>query len=289
MKNKKAVVLAVILFFAALALTVYPLIANAISEKYRSEIQTEYFEAIEQMDSAAIEEARASAQEYNELLKNGIVQHAFSDESINKAATGYADLLNINGDGTMCYIEIPKLSIYLPVSHGTEAETLENSVGHVIGSSLPVGGPGTHAVLSGHSGMATQKMFSDLADMKLNDVFYLHTLDETLCYKVSRIDTVLPQDTSLLSIEEGLDMVTLITCTPFGVNSHRLLVRGERIPYEEAVAELENAEETESLPGSTWNDQYFFGIAIGLTLLCVIGLPVVWYEIKKDEERRGNA
>ncbi len=267
--NKKAVILAVILLLVSLGITIYPLIANAIAEKYRSEIQTKYFEKVESMDTEALDKARADAEKYNRLLSSGVVQNNYSDEALDLASVGYEALLNLNSDGIMGYIEIPRTDTYLPISHGTEAETLEKSVGHVIGSSLPIGGEGTHSVLSGHSGMSDQKMFSDLEELHLGDIFYLHILNETLAYKVTSIDTVLPEDTSLLGIEPDKDMVTLVTCTPFGVNTHRLLVRGERTDYEEAVVEVEEMSEAVDTQ-SAWTRQYWRGILIGLAGLGIL-------------------
>ena len=278
--NKKAVILCLILFLAALCITLYPLIANAHAEKYRSEVQTKYFETVDAMDTTEIDEALSKAEKYNRLLSNGVLQNNFSEESLDLANVGYAAILNLNGDGIMGYIEIPKLEIYLPISHGTEAETLEKAVGHVIGSSLPVGGCGTHAVLSGHSGMSDQKMFSDLDKLQEGDVFYLHIFDETLAYKVSRTDTVLPEDTSLLGIEPDKDMVTLVTCTPFGVNTHRLLIRGERTDYTVVVEEAAASAETPDV-SSTWTEEYWKGIAIGVALLVL--LMLIYYYIDSKE------
>ena len=267
--NKKAVILAAILLLVSLGITIYPLIANALAEKYRSEIQTKYFEKIESMNDEALDSARADAEKYNRLLTSGVVQNSFSEEALDLANVGYEAILNLNADGIMGYIEIPRTDTYLPISHGTEAETLEKSVGHVIGSSLPIGGEGTHSVLSGHSGMSDQKMFSDLEELHLGDIFYLHVLNETLAYKVTSIDTVLPEATSLLGIEPDKDMVTLVTCTPFGVNTHRLLVRGERTDYEEAVVEVEEMEEAVDTQ-SAWTRQYYRGILIGIAGLCFL-------------------
>jgi len=267
--NKKAVILAVSLLLISLGITIYPLIANALAEKYRSEIQTKYFEKIEAMNDEALDNARSDAEKYNRLLTSGVVQNNFSDEALDLANVGYESILNMNADGIMGYIEIPRTDTYLPISHGTEAETLEKSVGHVIGSSLPIGGEGTHSVLSGHSGMSDQKMFSDLEELHLGDIFYIHVLNETLAYKVTSIDTVLPEDTSLLGINPDKDMVTLVTCTPFGVNTHRLLVRGERTDYEEAVVEVEemiDAVDTQS----AWTRQYYRGVLIGIAGLCFL-------------------
>ena len=269
LNNKKAVILAAILLLVSLGITIYPLIANALAEKYRSEIQTKYFEKIEAMDNESLEKVRSDAEKYNALLNSGVMQNSFSEEALDLANVGYEAILNLNGDGIMGYIEIPRTDTYLPISHGTAAETLEKSVGHVIGSSLPVGGKGTHAVLSGHSGMSDQKMFSDLEELHLGDIFYLHILNETLAYKITGIETVLPEDTSLLGIEAEKDKVTLVTCTPFGVNTHRLLVQAERTDYEEAVVEVEEMEEAVDTQ-SAWTRQYWRGILIGLAGLCVL-------------------
>ena len=160
---------------------------------------------------------------------------------------------------------------------------MEKAVGHVIGSSLPVGGCGTHAVLSGHSGMSDQKMFSDLDKLQEGDVFYLHIFDETLAYKVSRTDTVLPEDTALLGIEPDKDIVTLVTCTPFGVNTHRLLVRGERTGYVEAAEEVAELEETQDT-SSTWTEEYWKGVVIGIVVLIVLILILSYLESKGAKE-----
>lgn len=282
--NKKAIILSLILFITALAVTVYPLIANALAEKYRSEIQTQYFEKVESMDTAEIDKVKDDAEKYNRLLNSGVVQNNYSDEALDLANVGYDALLNLNGDSIMAYVEVPALEIYLPVSHGTEAKTLEKSVGHVIGSSLPVGGSDTHCVLSGHSGMSDQKMFSDLNKLQEGDIFYIHVLNETLAYRVSRIDTVLPEDTSLLGIEDGKDMVTLVTCTPFGVNTHRLLVRGERTDYAEAAEEVAELEETQDA-SSTWTEEYWKGVVIGIVVLIVLILILSFLESKAGERR----
>lgn len=280
--NEKAIILSLILFISALAVTVYPLIANALAEKYRSEIQTQYFEKVASMDTEALDKAKADAEKYNLLLNSGVVQNNYSDEALDLANVGYDALLNLNGDSIMAYVEVPALEIYLPVSHGTEAKTLEKSVGHVIGSSLPIGGSDTHCVLSGHSGMSDQKMFSDLNKLQEGDIFYIHVLNETLAYRVSRIDTVLPEDTSLLGIEDGKDIVTLVTCTPFGVNTHRLLVRGERTDYAEAAEEVAELEETRDT-SSTWTEEYWEGVVIGIVILIVLILILSYLESKGGE------
>lgn len=280
--NKKAIILSLILFIAALAVTAYPLIANALAEKYRSEIQTQYFEKVASMDTEALDKAKADAEKYNRLLNFGVVQNNYSEEALDLANVGYDALLNLNGDSIMGYIEIPRTDTYLPISHGTEAKTLEKSVGHVIGSSLPIGGSDTHCVLSGHSGMSDQKMFSDLNKLQEGDIFYIYVLNETLAYEVMCIDTVLPEDTSLLGIEAGKDIVTLVTCTPFGVNTHRLLVRGERTNYAEAAEEVAELEETQDT-SSTWTEEYWKGVVIGIVILIVLILILSFLDSKGGE------
>ena len=168
----------------------------------------------------------------------------------------------------MAYVDIPKINVYLPVQHGTDADTLERAVGHVVGTSLPVGGSSTHAVLSAHSGMASSKLFSDIDQLTEGDTFYIHVLGDTLAYRVDAINTVLPTDTHLLQIEDGKDLVTLVTCTPFGVNTHRLLVRGHRVPY---VPEQEATAAAEKPAASSWTRHYLTGLGIGLGAVAVVG------------------
>lgn len=261
--NKKAKLALSVLLILAILVTVYPVISNFLYDKHRSRVQTEYFAAIEQMDDAAIQKAKQEAEAYNALLAKG-VSPAFSYDQLNAATANYNELLNLNGDGTMCYIEIPAIAVNLPVSHGTEADTLEHSIGHMVGTSLPIGGSSTHAVLSGHSGMAGQKMFTDLHELKAGDMVYIHVLNEVLAYEVEDTETVRPEDTASLSITQGEDKLTLITCTPIGVNTHRLLVHCGRTEYTEAAAEnTENAEPV----SSSWQRQYVTGICYGMAAL----------------------
>ena len=272
MKQKIITIMAITLFLMALILTLYPVISNYVNQKYASEIQTAYQEIVAQTDNAALEEARAQAAAYNLALIPGATE-AYSQEQLAAAARDYDTLLDIAGTGIMGYVRIPKISVDLPIYHGTEAEELERGVGHLLGSSLPIGGDSTHAILSGHSGMASQKMFTDLEQLAIGDVFYLDILGETLCYQVTAINTVEPHDTSLLGITPGEDLCTLVTCTPYGVNSHRLLVTGSRIPYEaaEAIAEeIQEAEETQS----TWTEKYIEGLIYGILAALVLILLI---------------
>ena len=218
--------LAVACVLLALGLLLYPLMGELVSEKYHSDVEAVYTAAIADTDNVELAEQRRAAEAYNALLRG---EAAVSTGGASASPLVYAEQLAIGG--AMCTIDIPKIGVYLPVRHGTGVETLERAVGHVVGTSLPVGGAGTHAVLSAHSGMASAKLFTDIDQLVKGDVFYIHVLGEVLAYEVDQIATVLPSDTSLLQIEEDKDYVTLITCMPFGVNTHRLLVRGHRVPY----------------------------------------------------------
>ena len=255
------------LFFAALVLTLYPVISNYINQKYASEIFTAYQEVIAQTDNRVLVQEREKAIAYNKtLVPRTESDSSYTQEALQSASEEYDSILNLAGDGIMGYIEIPKINVHLPIYHGTGDSSLSKGVGHLLGSSLPVGGESTHAILSGHSGMASQTMFSDLEQLGIGDVFYLHVLDDVLAYQVTEINTVLPSDTSLLGIWEGEDCCTLVTCTPYGVNTHRLLVTASRIPYENAeqIAELT---ETEGGIGSHWMQYYLRGLEIGLAVV----------------------
>ena len=245
----------------ALGLLFYPLVGELLSEKYHSDVETTYTAAIADTDDAELTAQRQAAEQYNAMLTNATI----SEGGASAPPLAYAEQLTVGG--VMAYIDIPKINVYLPVQHGTDADTLENSVGHVVGTSLPVGGSSSHAVLSAHSGMASSKLFSDIDQLAEGDTFYIHVLGEVLAYKVDTINTVLPTDTSLLQIEDGKDYVTLVTCTPFGVNTHRLLVRGHRVPY----APEQETTAAEKPAASSWTQHYLTGLAVGLGVVAVIG------------------
>ena len=247
---------------AALGLMLYPLVGELLSEKYHSDIETAYTAAIEDSNDDELEQQRQAARQYNAML-SGV---AITEGGTSAPPLAYAQQLTVGG--VMAYVDISKINVYLPVQHGTDADTLEKSVGHVVGTSLPVGGESTHAVLSAHSGMASSKLFSDIDQLAEGDTFYIHVLGDTLAYKVDAIHTVLPTDTHLLQIEDGKDYVTLVTCTPFGVNTHRLLVRGHRVPY---VPEQEVPATAEKPAASSWTHHYLTSLAIGLGVVAAIG------------------
>lgn len=263
MQYKQFVLIPFVLFALAGALLIYPWISIIASTKYHSDVETIYANAILDADDVELANQRRAAEAYNAMLRG--------EASVRKGGVvapplAYAEQLTVGG--AMCTIDVPKIGVYLPVRHGTGAETLERTVGHVVGTSLPVGGSGTHAALSAHSGMASAKLFSDIDQLVEGDTFYIHVLDEVLAYEVDQIATVLPGDTSLLQIEDGQDLVTLVTCTPFGVNTHRLLVRGHRVPY---VPDLVTESSTTQKAASSWTQHYLTGLGVGLGVLAGVG------------------
>lgn len=251
----------------ALGLTLYPVISNYVNQKYASEIFTAYQEVIAQTDNTVLLQERGKAIAYNQtLIPRTGSDGSYTQEALQSASGEYNSMLNLAGDGIMGYIEIPKINVHLPIYHGTGDSSLSKGVGHLLGSSLPVGGESTHSILSGHSGMASQTMFTDLEQLGIGDVFYLYVLGDVLAYQIMEINTVLPSDTSLLGIWEGEDCCTLVTCTPYGVNTHRLLITGSRIPYEEAE-QITVQMEVEDSTGSHWMQYYLRGLEIGLAVV----------------------
>ena len=253
----------------ALGITLYPLISNVVGEKYRSIVESRYDKAVEKLNTVELIAEKEEAVLYNRTLQGG-TENAFSREALAEAEESYGRLLNVRGDGIMGYIQIPKIGVELPIYHGTAEETLDKGVGHLLGTSLPVGGIGTHCVLTGHSGLAGTRMFSDLDQLNKGDVFYVRVLDETHAYMIMDINTVLPEDTSKLEIDPQRESVTLVTCTPYGINTHRLLVRGTRTSYERASQKIEDADFEEIATTSTWENEYRRGVLFG-----VIGIALI--------------
>lgn len=268
------IVIAEVIFLLALLLTLYPVISNLYNQEHQSQIQTAYREVLEQTDTSELERIREQAIAYNRAITPGTAEEAYSQEAIQTASEDYVNQLDLSGTGIMGYVEIPTIGVDLPIYHGTGSDSLDRGTGHLLGSSLPVGGESTHTIITGHSGMASQKMLTDLEQLQEGDVFYLHVLDETLAYQVDAIHTVLPHDTTYLGIVPGQDLCTLVTCTPTGVNTHRLLVRGRRIPYEEMAVVQEVASFHEEVSTSHWEDQYWFGIRLGVVAMVSIVLLI---------------
>lgn len=228
-------IIRLIVLFVAFAVLLYPTVSSYVNEKNGSKVVSNYDAESVRLSNEEKEKMLADARAYNkEMLSNIDLIDPFSQGEKSLDAR-YESLLNIDGSGMMGYIRIPKIKVEIPIYHGTSESVLQAGVGHFWGTSLPVGGESTHTVLTGHRGLPTKTLFTNMDKLVKGDVFYIKVLDETLAYKVDQILTVLPEETDALSIVPGQDYATLVTCTPYAINTHRLLVRGHRIPYEEAV------------------------------------------------------
>ena len=214
----------------AIGLLAYPYISFWLAEKNQTVVIQEYNQHIGELDQEKKQNAWDSAVEYNSHLYSSVPIDPFS-KGISIQDEEYSSLLNLKDDGMMGHLKIPRIQVDIPVFHGTSENVLQMGVGHLKGTALPVGGEGTHAVLTGHTGLTNSKMFSDLEKLLVGDEFYLYILGEVLAYRIDRIDVVLPNETERLMPVAGHDYATLITCTPYGINTHRLLLRGERVPY----------------------------------------------------------
>lgn len=258
---------------ASLVMMFYPWISNFVNQHQADITVDNYKKKEKSLSEEQKEEMWKKAQMYNaDLAKNQVelTDPFVESKSAIKSGLIYNNLLNIDKSGMMCYLEIPCINVNLPVFHGTAASTLERGIGHLEGSSLPVGGKSTHAVLTGHTGLNNAKLFTDLTEVKEGDLFFLHTLGKDLAYRVIEIEVVLPEETQDLLIRKGKDLVTLITCTPYGVNSHRLFVTGIRTKY--TPEEKENAKDDRS-KDSQWMNAYKKAAIIGLAIaLAVVAL-----------------
>lgn len=258
MKKKKRVwpmVLAMVLLLTvSIGLIAYPVVSDWYSERVRSTVQADYVEMIEDQSNEEIRDTLAAARAYNESLYT--VQTDSSDEKYI-----YQELLNIGETGIMGYVEVPVIDVTLPIYHTTDDSVLQIGAGHMEGTSLPVGGSNTHTVLSAHSGMSGSRMFTDLDKVSAGDLVILKVLGETLAYEVTGSEVVLPSAVDKIQIEGDKDLVTLITCVPYGVNTHRLLVRAERTELTEEEIHVEEA--TVEVAESTWKSKYVEGILAG--------------------------
>ena len=225
MKNKISTILLSLTFLAGVSLLLYPTVSDYWNSLHASKAVADYSAEVSQLTQEQYDEIWDAAKAYNEALRDSGNNFNLTD----KQKKQYESLLDVGGTGIMGYIEIPNINISLPIYHGTDDSVLQIAVGHLEWSSLPVGGAGTHCVLSGHRGLPSAKLFTNLDQLVEGDTFVLRVLDEVLTYQVDQILIVEPNDTEALQIEEGKDLCTLVTCTPYGINTHRLLVRGHRI------------------------------------------------------------
>lgn len=271
-KNFSTVIL-VIIFFMGLSLLLYPSVSNYWNSLHQSRAIASYVNIVEKLDKNEYEAVWKNAEKYNDELYRKQNQLIVNEEEKNE----YEKMLNVGNDGIMCYVEIPKIKVSLPIYHGVDDAILQVAAGHIFGTSLPVGGKNTHCVLSGHRGLPSAKLFTNLDQLVVGDIFTLHTLNETLNYEVDKISVVKPEEVSTLGIIENQDLCTLVTCTPYGVNSHRLLVRGHRVSN---GLDTSSKIETEAV-----NMNYIF-IAIIIAILIVIMIVYIIVHLKRINKRR---
>ena len=268
-------------YLIAFSLILYPVVSNYVNQLHSTTIATDYEQEVSHLSENLENEMIEQAREYNKsLIGISSFIDPFSDtEGIQTEDDVYNNLLKIDDTGMMGYIDIPKLDIVLPVYHGISEKVLQSGVGHLPNTSLPVGGESSHAVLSGHRGLANAKIFTDLNKMEVGDVFYIKVLHHTFAYQVDQILTVLPSETDALQIEKGKDYVTLVTCTPYAVNTHRLLVRGTRIPYEEAKNVDEEVGLHRTIPF------YMIILIGGIAAVVIIWIGTKIYSRRKEKVR----
>ena len=265
MKKHGTTILLILIFVLGLGLLLYPTVSDWWNSRHQSKAIASYSENVNSMKEEEKKDYISEARRFNETLTKRAGYQFLSENELAE----YKKVLDITGTGIMAYIEIPSIDVSLPVYHTVSESVLQIAVGHIEWTSLPVGGKSTHCVLSGHRGLPSAKLFTNLDKLAVGDVFIINTVGETFTYRVFEILIVEPEDISALAIEEGRDLCTLVTCTPFGVNTHRLLVRGERTDYEEAIVEVEEMEEAVDTQ-SAWTRQYYRGILIGIAGLCFL-------------------
>ena len=285
MKKKAGNLVICIIFLAGLSLLLYPFVANQWNNYRQKQLISGYEQVVsekEAVEGIDYDAERKKAEDYNEALLPCVLPDSFALAESSGVDPVYMNTLNIAGDEMMGSVEIPKINIKIPIYHTTEEDVLNKGAGHLEGSSLPVGGANTHAVISAHRGLPSASLFTDLDQMKVGDHFLLHVLDETLCYEVDKISVVKPEDTTALAVEDGQDLVTLLTCTPYGVNTERLLVRGHRVPY----VEEEVKEEKTVLSGSSLHTNYLLWVFVGLSVTALFIFVLYLKETKL--KRRAN-
>ena len=285
MKKKAGNLVICIIFLAGLSLLLYPFVANQWNNYRQKQLISGYEQVVSEKEAAEgidYDAERKKAEDYNEALLPCVLPDSFAFAESSGVDPVYMNTLNIAGDEMMGSVEIPKINIKIPIYHTTEEEVLNKGAGHLEGSSLPVGGVNTHAVISAHRGLPSASLFTDLDQLKEGDHFLIHVLNETLCYEVDKISVVKPEDTTALAVEDGQDLVTLLTCTPYGVNTERLLVRGHRVPY----VEEEVKEEKTVLSGSSLHTNYLLWVFVGLSVTALFIFVLYLKETKL--KRRAN-
>lgn len=279
MKKKVVKIILIIGFIGGLVISLYPLVSNMLARRNQVNVISNYQSEIDNSDEEKIAQEKDLAYTYNRKLNQTIIlSDPFDPNAISMADEQYYEILNFADDGVMGYIKIPRINVNLPIYHGTDSEHMLKGVGHLVGTSFPIGGIDSHSVLSAHSGLSSADLFTNLIDLENGDLFYVYVLDEILAYEVDNIKVVEPTETNDLRIVKGEDYVTLVTCTPFGINSHRLLVRGHRVEYNPDIEK----EEAKKANDDVWFKEYIKSIISGVGV--IIAILVIAFVVKKVKE-----
>lgn len=291
MRRKLSGILFGLLFLVGFGILAYPTVSNQWNTYRQSRLISNYEQAVSDMQPEDYTKEWEAAREFDStLVQNNIYGDAFGSDDVDMKDTDYWKVLNVAGDGVMGYLSIPKINIKLAIYHGTAEDVLQTGIGHMNGTSLPIGGESTHSVLAAHRGLTAARLFTDIDQLKQGDMFYIHVLDETMAYQVDQILDMVDKDDhetleEALQIQEGEDQVTLFTCTPYGVNSHRLLVRGTRVPYN-------GEEEVESTPVDSMlraiQNYYMLYLILGLAVTLLVILIMKFLFDRKNKKRSGK-
>ncbi len=282
MRHKAGVIASLLLILCGLGVLMYPMISNWYERVHHGEVIRTYQEDVSNLNELEIAGARAEAEAYNTRLHELVQISDLSASDFELQNLTYEQLLSENADGVMSYIEIPCIDVFLPIYHGTSEVVLAKGAGHMINTSLPVGGASTHCVISAHRGDPSATLFSDLDQLQQGDKFYLYTLNDKMEYQVDQIKVVLPYETDDFRIEEGKDYVTLVTCTPYSVNSHRLLVRGKRVN----ANGQEKAKESAALDNQMQSFDYTAYVTGALLTGAAVGTGYSWHALKRRKKKR---
>ena len=280
-KERLTIFLFILMIIVGLGIILYPIISNQVYQKYYQDVIGNYERTVTKQKNSQNEKLIEEAREYNHSLTSTNIVDAFQNPN-RESSSEYMSILNVNDEGMMGYISIPKIDVRIPIYHGTSSNVLQKGVGHLEGSSFPVGGENTHAILSAHRGLPSSRLFTDLNQLKEGDIFYIYILDQVFAYQVDQILVTEPSETEALKIVDGKDYVTLVTCTPYAINTHRLLVRGERIEYNRDVEKQTQID----MSLSTADVILYVGLTISVVLIIVAVIMLIRYKKKKGKNRQ---
>lgn len=282
-KEKLTIFLFILMIILGIGVILYPLISNQLSKINYQEVIDNYDFTVTKQENSYNEQLINEAREYNRSLTSLNIADVFQNPN-RESSSEYLSILNVDNKGMMGYISIPKIDVRIPIYHGTSSDILQKGVGHLEGSSIPVGGASTHAILSAHRGLPSSRLFTDLNQLKVGDTFYIYILDQVLAYQVNQVLVIEPSDTDPLQIVQGEDYVTLVTCTPYAINTHRLLVRGERIEY--SVQEEEGITVDKKL--STADIVLYACLLFAILLIIVVIISMIRYKKKKGNRQNSK-